>query len=173
MLLDPKQRNSQPKSWNSHNLSQPFSKFPIFAWKTPKVGFIAFLLMNIISFGLLEQKNFKIFDKKNFFSQNRTLIWQFIVLINSLNHIYITWKGNLKLNFFTRNTWKAHEIWYFYILDLVLVLRYLFLQQMSKFPDIRGFWEFPKDSKVIPIHVQNSQELGKFPKSSHTELERK
>ena len=65
-------------------------------------------------------------------------------------------------------TSKALEIWYFYILDLVLVLRYLSLQQMSKFPDLSGFWEFPKDSKVIPIHVQNSQELGKFPASNNT-----
>ena len=40
---------------------------------------------------------------------------------------------------------------------------------MSKFPDFSGFWEFPKDPKVIPIYVQNSQELGKFPESSHTE----
>ena len=33
---------------------------------------------------------------------------------------------------------------------------------------ISGFWEFLKDSKVIPIHVQNSQEFGKFPASNHT-----
>ena len=38
---------------------------------------------------------------------------------------------------------------------------------MSKFPDFCGFWEFPKDPKVIPIYVQNSQELGKFPESSN------
>ena len=91
-----------------------------------------------------------------------------MVLNNSLNYIYIIWKGNLKYLFFPNMTSKALEIWYFYILDLVLVLRYLSLQQMSKFPDLSGFWEFPKDSKVIPIHVQNSQELGKFPASNNT-----
>ena len=97
-----------------------------------------------------------------------TLIWLLMVLNNSLNYIYIIWKGNLKYLFSPNMTSKALEIWYFYILDLVLVLRYLSLQQMSKFPDLSGFWEFPKDSKVIPIHVQNSQELGKFPASNNT-----
>ena len=65
-------------------------------------------------------------------------------------------------------TEKPLEYGICYILEPVLVLKYLSFQQMSKFPDFSGFWEFPKDSKVIPVHVQNSQELGKFPGSSHT-----
>ena len=48
-------------------------------------------------------------------------------------------------------------------------LPHLSWHQMSKFPDFRGFWKFPKDPKVIPIYVQNSQESGKFPESSHTD----
>ena len=39
---------------------------------------------------------------------------------------------------------------------------------MAKFPDFSGFWEFPKGPNVISIFVQNSQELGKCPESSHT-----
>ena len=38
---------------------------------------------------------------------------------------------------------------------------------MAKVLDFSGFWEFPKVSKVYPICVQNSQELGKFPESSN------
>ena len=57
----------------------------------------------------------------------------------------------------------------FYIFLIVLELSHLSWHQMSKFPDFSGFWEFPKDRKVIPIYVQNSQELGKFPESSESE----
>ena len=40
---------------------------------------------------------------------------------------------------------------------------------MPKFPDFSGFWEFPKNWKVIPIIVPKSQKLGKFPASSNTD----
>ena len=42
----------------------------------------------------------------------------------------------------------------FYIFLIVLELSHLSWHQMSKFPDFSGFWEFPKDPKVIPIHIQ-------------------
>ena len=56
----------------------------------------------------------------------------------------------------------------FCIFLFVFELTHLTWHQMSKFPDFNGFWEFPKDPKVIPIYIQNSQELGKFAVSSHT-----
>ena len=57
---------------------------------------------------------------------------------------------------------------HFCIFLFVLELTHLSWHKMSKFPDFIGFWEFPKESKVIPIYVRNSHELGKFPESSHT-----
>ena len=56
----------------------------------------------------------------------------------------------------------------FSTLNAILTLTNLFLPKMSKIPDYSGFWEFPKVSKLVPIHVPKSQELGLFPKSSHT-----
>ena len=72
------------------------------------------------------------------------------------------------MHFFLKEPLKAPMTLHFCIFLFVLELTHLSWHKMSKFPDFIGFWEFPKDSKVIPIHVQNSQELGKFPGSSHT-----
>ena len=67
------------------------------------------------------------------------------------------WTGNFKLKFFLKGLLKPpkHRIFAFFPSDV-------------NFPDLSGFWEIPKDSKVIPIYVRNSQELGKIPASSHT-----
>ena len=69
------------------------------------------------------------------------------------------WTGNFKLKFFLEGLLKPpkHRIFAFSPSDV-------------NFPDLSGFWEIPKDSKVIPIYVRNSQELGKIPASSHTVL---
>ena len=72
----------------------------------------------------------------------------------------MTW---LEIQFF----WIGHNPDFcIFIFDLELTQ--LSWHQMSKFPNFSGFGEFPKDRKVIPIYVQNSQELEKFPESSHT-----
>ena len=58
----------------------------------------------------------------------------------------------------------------FFTLYAFLTFTNLFSQQMLKIPDFSGFREFHKVSKLVPNHVQKSQELGLFPESSNTEL---
>ena len=41
---------------------------------------------------------------------------------------------------------------------------------MSKFPDFYGFWEFPNYQNSVPNDDSKSQELGKFPTSSNTDV---
>ena len=70
--------------------------------------------------------------------------------------------------FFSKGSQKSNKTTTILQFFFVLEGKYLFWHHMSKFPDLSGFWEFPKDSKVVPIYVLNSQELGKFPESSNT-----
>ena len=72
------------------------------------------------------------------------------------------------MHFFLKEPLKAPMTLHFCIFLFVLELTHLSWHKMSKFPGFIGFWGFPKDSKVIPIYVRNSHELGKFPESSHT-----
>ena len=67
---------------------------------------------------------------------------------------------------------KAPKTLPFCNLDLVLELTeviFLIFPMRCQIPRLKGgFWEFSKDSEVIPIDVQNSHELGKFPTSTNT-----
>ena len=74
----------------------------------------------------------------------------------------------ISTEFFPKGSQKSNKTTKILQFSFVLEGKYLSWHHMSKFPDFSGFWEFPKDPKVVPIYVLNSQELGKFPESSNT-----
>ena len=139
-------------------------KIPNFICIIPKMAFYCIFIAKYFLSCLLSTRVSKFLIKwENFSSLYLLKSWNVNFMLEldkkQIDHgwTYMFWTGNFKLKFFLKGLLKPpkHRIFAFFPSDV-------------NFPDLSGFWEIPKDSKVIPIYVRNSQELGKIPAPSHT-----